>query len=144
MKVKWLPINHGHKFPKSVVPHCRKTNANLDEIVELAKQLLGSTVGSCRRLLLGSTVDFCWDRPSALAGIDRRLLLGSTVSCKVSSANENCTRRFGAAERRVVAMARSASSVHAMLRVYRLFYLCTASSASSVHSMLGAAPLETK
>jgi hypothetical protein len=59
MKVKWLPINHGHKFPKSVVPHCRKTNANLDEIVELAKQLLGSTVGSCRRLLLGSTVGFC-------------------------------------------------------------------------------------
>jgi hypothetical protein len=53
-----------------------------------------------------------WDRPSAfagidrrllpsvLAGIDRRLLLGSTASCKVSSANRNYTRRFGAAERR--------------------------------------------
>jgi hypothetical protein len=45
-------------------------------------------------------VIFCRDRPSALAGIDRRLLLGSTASCKVSSANGNCTRRFGAAERR--------------------------------------------
>jgi hypothetical protein len=56
----------------------------------------------CRdsQLLLGSTVGSCWDRPSALAGIDRRLLLGSTASCKVSSANGNCTRRFGAAERR--------------------------------------------
>jgi hypothetical protein len=42
----------------------------------------------------------CWDRPSAFAGIDRRLLLGSTASCKVSSANGNCTRRFDAAERR--------------------------------------------
>jgi hypothetical protein len=62
--------------------------------------VLGSTVDSCRRLLLGSTVGFCWDRSSALAGIDRRLLLGSTVSCKVSSANGNCTKRFGAAERR--------------------------------------------
>jgi hypothetical protein len=53
----------------------------------------------------------CWDQSSALAGIDRRfllgstvgsyrrLLLGSTVGCKVSSANGNCTRRFGAAER---------------------------------------------
>jgi hypothetical protein len=60
--------------------------------------LLGSTVGFCRRLLLGSTVGFYWDRPSALAGIDRRLLLGSTASCKVSSTNGNCTRRFGAAE----------------------------------------------
>jgi hypothetical protein len=69
----------------------------------------------------GSTVGSCWDRPSAFAGIGRRLLLGSTVgsyrrlllgstvgflgrgstaSCKVSSANGNCTRRFGAAERR--------------------------------------------
>jgi hypothetical protein len=39
-------------------------------------------VGINCRLLLGSTVSFCWDRPSALAGIDRRLLLGSTVgSC---------------------------------------------------------------
>jgi hypothetical protein len=57
-------------------------------------------VGINRRFLLGSTVGFCWDRSSALAGIDRRLLLGSTASCKVSSANENCTRRFGAAERR--------------------------------------------
>jgi hypothetical protein len=56
-------------------------------------------VGINRRLLLGSTVGFCWDRPSALAGIDRRLLLGLTASCKVSSANGNCTRRFGAAER---------------------------------------------
>jgi hypothetical protein len=36
-------------------------------------------VGINRRLLLGSIVDFCWDRPSALAGIDRRLLLGSTI-----------------------------------------------------------------
>jgi hypothetical protein len=63
------------------------------------KRLSGSTVGSCRRLLLGSTVGFYWDRPSALAGIDRRLLLGSTASGKVSSANGNCTRRFGAAER---------------------------------------------
>jgi hypothetical protein len=65
----------------------------------------GSTVS-------GSTVGSCWDRPSvfvgidrrllpsALAGIDRRLLLGSTASCKVSSANGNRTRRFGAAERR--------------------------------------------
>jgi hypothetical protein len=57
-------------------------------------------VGINRRLLLGLTVGFCWDRSSALAGIDRRLLLGSTASCKVSSANGNCTRRFGAAERR--------------------------------------------
>jgi hypothetical protein len=30
-------------------------------------------VGIDRRLLLGSTVGSCWDRPSALAGIDRRL-----------------------------------------------------------------------
>jgi hypothetical protein len=58
------------------------------------------TVGINRRLLLGSTVGFCWNRPSALARIDRRLLLESTVTCKVSSANGNCTRRFGAAERR--------------------------------------------
>jgi hypothetical protein len=36
--------------------------------------------------------DHCW--------IDRRFLLGSTASCKVSSANGTCTRRFGAAERR--------------------------------------------
>jgi hypothetical protein len=57
-------------------------------------------VGINRRLLLGSIVGFCWNRPSALAGIDRRFLLGSTASCKVSSANGNCTRRFGAAERR--------------------------------------------
>jgi hypothetical protein len=28
---------------------------------------MGSTVGSCRRLLLGSTVGSYWDRPSALA-----------------------------------------------------------------------------
>jgi hypothetical protein len=48
--------------------------------------------------LLGSTVGFYWDRPSALAGIDRRLLLGSTAGCKVRSANENCIRRFDAAE----------------------------------------------
>jgi hypothetical protein len=32
-----------------------------------------------RRLLLGSIVGSCWDRPSAFVGIDRRLLLGSTV-----------------------------------------------------------------
>jgi hypothetical protein len=64
------------------------------------RELLLRRVGINRRLLLGSTVGFCWDRPSALAGIDRRLLPGSTASCKVSSANENCTRRFGAAERR--------------------------------------------
>jgi hypothetical protein len=32
-----------------------------------------------RRSLLGLTVGSCWDRPSALTGIDRRLLLGSTV-----------------------------------------------------------------
>jgi hypothetical protein len=57
-------------------------------------------VGINRRLLLGSTVGFYWDRPLALAGIDRRLLLGSTVNCKVSSANGNWTMRFGAAERR--------------------------------------------
>jgi hypothetical protein len=39
-------------------------------------------VGIDRRLLLGSTVGSCWDRPSALAGIDRQLLLESTVgSC---------------------------------------------------------------
>jgi hypothetical protein len=57
-------------------------------------------VGINRRLLLGSTIGVCWDRPSALAGIDRRLLLGSTASCKVSSAKGNCTRRFGAVERR--------------------------------------------
>jgi hypothetical protein len=57
-------------------------------------------VGINRRLLLGSIVGFCWDRPSALVGIDRRLLLGSTASCKVSSANGNCTTRFDAAERR--------------------------------------------
>jgi hypothetical protein len=31
------------------------------------------------RDLLGSTVGFCWDRPSVLAGINRRLLLGSTI-----------------------------------------------------------------
>jgi hypothetical protein len=55
----------------------------------------------------------CRDQPSVLAGIDRRfllrstvgscrrLLLGSTASCKVSSANENCIRRFGAAERHI-------------------------------------------
>jgi hypothetical protein len=30
-----------------------------------AWMLSGSTVGSCRRLLLGSTVGFCWDRPQA-------------------------------------------------------------------------------
>jgi hypothetical protein len=65
-----------------------------------------------KSILLGSTVGSCWDRPSAfaeidrrllpsaLAGIDRRLLLGSTASYKVSSANGNCTRRFGAVERR--------------------------------------------
>jgi hypothetical protein len=55
--------------------------------------------GIDRRLLLGSIVGFCWDRPSVLA-VGRQLLLGSTTSCKVSSANGNCTRRFGAAERR--------------------------------------------
>jgi hypothetical protein len=38
-----------------------------------ARIMSGSTVGSCRRLLLGSTIGFCWDRPSALAGIDRKL-----------------------------------------------------------------------
>jgi hypothetical protein len=42
--------------------------------------------------------------PSALAGINRRLLLGSTASCKVSSANENCIRRFGAMERHTFSM----------------------------------------
>jgi hypothetical protein len=36
-------------------------------------------VGINRWLLLGSTVGFCWDRPSALARIDRRFLLGLTV-----------------------------------------------------------------
>jgi hypothetical protein len=67
---------------------------------ELPKSLaVTDVVGINRRLLLGSIVGFCWDRPSALAGIDRRLLLGSTASCKVSSANGNCTRRFGAVER---------------------------------------------
>jgi hypothetical protein len=30
-------------------------------------------LGSCRRLLLGSTIGFCWDRPLAFAGIDRKL-----------------------------------------------------------------------
>jgi hypothetical protein len=30
-------------------------------------------VGINRWLLLGSTVGFCWDRPSAFAGIDRKL-----------------------------------------------------------------------
>jgi hypothetical protein len=49
---------------------------------------------------LALAVGSCWDRPSAFAGIDRWLLLGSTASCKVSSANGDCTRRFGAAERR--------------------------------------------
>jgi hypothetical protein len=29
--------------------------------------------------VLGSTIGSCWDRPSALDGIDRQLLLGSTV-----------------------------------------------------------------
>jgi hypothetical protein len=70
-------------------------------VVKARLSMSGSTVGSCRRLLLGSTVGSCWDRPSALAGIDRRLLLGSTATCKVSSANGNCTRRFGAAERHI-------------------------------------------
>jgi hypothetical protein len=30
-------------------------------------------VGINRRLLLGLTVGFCWDRPSAFGGIDRKL-----------------------------------------------------------------------
>jgi hypothetical protein len=42
-------------------------------------------VGIDRRLLLGSTVGSCWDRPSALGGIDRRLLLGSTVGSEKRS-----------------------------------------------------------
>jgi hypothetical protein len=66
----------------------------------------------CRDQPSALAVGSCWDRPSAFAeidrqllssalvGIDRRLLLGSTASCKVSSANGNCTRRFDAAERR--------------------------------------------
>jgi hypothetical protein len=33
----------------------------------------GDGVGINRRFLLGSTVGFCWDRPSAFAGIDRKL-----------------------------------------------------------------------
>jgi hypothetical protein len=57
------------------------------------KDLIGPdfAVGIDRRLLLGSTVDSCWDRPSALArlsalaGIDRRLLLGSTVGSEKRS-----------------------------------------------------------
>jgi hypothetical protein len=56
---------------------------------EQVGQVDAGFVGINRRLL-----------PSALAGIDRRLLLGSTTSCKASSANGNCTRRFGTAERR--------------------------------------------
>jgi hypothetical protein len=59
------------------------------------------TAGIDRRLLPSALAGI--DRrllPSVLAGIDRRLLLGLTASCKVSSANGNCTRRFGAAERR--------------------------------------------
>jgi hypothetical protein len=65
---------------------------------------------ACRDQPSALAVGFCWDRPSVFAGIDRqllplvfagidrRLLLGSTTSCKVSSANGNCTRRFDAAE----------------------------------------------
>jgi hypothetical protein len=53
---------------------------------------------ACRDQPSALAVGSCWDRPSVFAGIDRRLLLGSTASCKVSSANGNCTRRFDAAE----------------------------------------------
>jgi hypothetical protein len=35
--------------------------------------LLYDDVGINRRLLLGSTVSFCWDQPSAFAGIERKL-----------------------------------------------------------------------
>jgi hypothetical protein len=70
-----------------MIPEC---NLALIPNVGINRRLLPSALaGIDRRLLL-----------SALTGIDRRLLLGSTASCKVSSANENCTRRFDAAERR--------------------------------------------
>jgi hypothetical protein len=59
--------------------------------------LVGTQVAQRIELIVGINRRFL---PSALAGIDRRLLLGSTVGCKVSSANRNCTRRFGAAEQR--------------------------------------------
>jgi hypothetical protein len=38
-----------------------------------------------RRLLLGSTVGSCWDRPSALARIDRRLFCRSTIKTEKRS-----------------------------------------------------------
>jgi hypothetical protein len=85
-----LQANHGAPFPLNDHRQSHRQGKEMNN---------RSNVGINRRLLLGSTVGFCWDQPSALAGIDRRLLLGSTASCKVSSANGNCTRRFGAAER---------------------------------------------
>jgi hypothetical protein len=64
-------------------------------------ELTGDTGSAvCRDQPSALAVGFCWDRPSALAEIDRWLLLVSIASCKVSSANGNCTRRFDAAERR--------------------------------------------
>jgi hypothetical protein len=42
--------------------------------VRINRRLLPSALaGIDRRLLLGSTVGSCWDRPSAFAGIDSRL-----------------------------------------------------------------------
>jgi hypothetical protein len=76
--------------------------------------LLGSIVDSCRQLLLRSTVGSCRDRPSAQSHVTESTIKRTntrdvgvlpetcwklTASCKVSSANGNWTRRFGAAER---------------------------------------------
>jgi hypothetical protein len=47
--------------------------AELCDMILECNQALIPNVGINRWLLLGSTVDFCWDRPSALAGIDRKL-----------------------------------------------------------------------
>jgi hypothetical protein len=45
-----------------------------DRGVGINRRLLPSALtGIDRRLLLGSIVGSCWDRPSAFAGIDRRL-----------------------------------------------------------------------
>jgi hypothetical protein len=42
--------------------------------VGINRRLLSSALSEIdRRLLLGSTVGSCWDRPSAFAGIDRKL-----------------------------------------------------------------------
>jgi hypothetical protein len=65
-----------------------------------ARHSCAMDAAACQDQPSALTVGFWWDRSSALVGIDRWFLLGSTVSCKVSSGNGNCTRRFGATERR--------------------------------------------